>query len=123
MAMGNVLQAAMKAASPQPAAMNPSPNPPSEGLPPAPTGIGAIPTGDPGTTAKGAADQAILSLREVLGFYPALGPDVQGIIDKIKGAAQAQSAKPKQALGQPSPLGTPPPEVPGPSLSGTPGAA
>jgi uncharacterized protein YjbJ (UPF0337 family) len=84
--------------------------------------VGAIPTGDPGTTAKGAADQAILALRECLGFYPALGPDVQALVDKIKGAAQASAAKPKQALGQPSPLGTPPPEVPATGVSGAPGA-
>jgi hypothetical protein len=83
---------------------------------------GAIPTGDPGTTAKGSADNAVLALREVVGFFPALGPDVDAFVSKIKAAAQAKGGAPKQALGQPSPLGTPPPEVPGTSLSGSPGA-
>lgn len=119
MAMGSVLQAAL---GKQNAAMPASPNPPTEGLPPAPTMTGAIPTGDPGTTAKGAADNAVLALREVVGFYPALGPDVNAFVEKIKAAAQAAGAKPKQALGQPSALGTPPPEVPGSSVSGSPGA-
>jgi hypothetical protein len=121
MAMGQILQAAAGRTNPAAMAAPPGPLPPQEGLPPPPSGVGAIPTGDPGTTAKGAADTAILGLRECVGHYPSLAPVIQATIDAIKAAAQTKGGPPKAGLGQPSPPGTPPPVVPASGASGSPG--
>ncbi|GAC1496143.1 MAG: hypothetical protein NVS1B2_15950 [Vulcanimicrobiaceae bacterium] len=61
--------------------------PPLPGHPPPPTGHGSLPTGDPSTTKKAAADQAILALREVKGHYPALGGMLDATVDALKSAA------------------------------------
>lgn len=95
--------------------------PPSmPGLPPPPTGAGGIPTGDPSTNKKEAADNAVTALRELKGHYPALSVQVDAVIDQIKSAAKAPSA-PKGGLGVPSPPGTPTPDTPPTDLSGTKG--
>jgi hypothetical protein len=100
--------------------------PPMPGLPPPPTGAGGIPTGDPGNSAKGAADNAILSLRELAGFYPSLKSMIDTGIDAIKAVAKpAATGGPSAGGPTPSPLGasTPPgaapPDVPPPDLSGS----
>lgn len=77
--------------------------PPMPGLPPAPTGIGMMSTGDPGTTAKSVADQAILALREAKGYFPNLGVEIDAMIEGLKKAgARAPGAKPPTPIGAPT---------------------
>jgi hypothetical protein len=91
-------------------------------MPPPPTGVGAMPVGDPSTTKKAAADSAILALRELKGHYPNLGGMVDSTIDAIKASAKGAAPKPGGAIGEPAALGTPPPATPATPLSGAPGA-
>ncbi len=90
------------------------------GMIPPPTGKGAIPTGDPSTTKKEAADNAILALREMKGHYPSLATSADSMIDQIKSSSKASSA-PKPGLGDPIPPGAPPADTSSTSQSGTPG--
>jgi len=96
------------------------PVPKMPGLPPPPTNVGAMPTGDPSTNKKESADNAILALREVKGHYPSLGPVVDQAIDQIKSAAKAGGPK-SVGLGAPAAPGAMPPETPDTTLSGSPG--
>lgn len=57
------------------------------GTPPAPTGVGAMPTGNASIDAKGSADQAILALRECSGYFPNLRNDIDALIAQLKSAA------------------------------------
>ncbi len=90
------------------------------GLPPPPTNKGAMPTGDPSTNKKEAADNAILALREVKGHYPSLAQVVDGAIDQIKSAAKPPSPT-KAGLGAPIPPGSPTPDADPTAMSGSPG--
>lgn len=90
------------------------------GLPPPPTGKGAMPTGDPSTNKKEAADNAILSLRELKGHYPSLGQTLDQAIDQIKSAAKS-AAPAKAALGTPTTPGQPPADDTSTMQSGGPG--
>ena len=92
-----------------------------EGALPPPTGMGQMPLGAPGTSAKSSADEAILALRAAQAFFPSLGPQVSGLIDALKSAAQQAQAKPTVALGTPSKLGSSPPPANPIPLSGSPG--
>ena len=69
--------------------------------PPPPTGTGAIPLGDPGSTPKGAADDAILTLRTLQGHFPSLAPQIGQWIDTVKAAAKPP-APPTTGGGAPS---------------------
>jgi hypothetical protein len=84
------------------------------GLPPPPTGVGAIPTGDPSSDPKEAADNAVLALRDLMGHFPSLKPTIDGAIDQIKSAA-------KNANKGPAPSAPPPPDDDPLSKSGTTG--
>jgi hypothetical protein len=90
------------------------------GLPPPPSGVGPIPTGDPGTTKKDALDNAVLALREATGHAPNLKSAIEAMIDSLKAEAQKDDGAP--GLGSPSPPGSAPPNPPPPDLSGAPGA-
>jgi hypothetical protein len=91
------------------------------GLPPPPTGAGGIPTGDPSTNKKEAADNAVLALRELKGHYPSLQGQLDTMIDGIKSAAKAPG-KSNPGLGAPAPPGeAPPAETPPTDLSGSKG--
>lgn len=87
------------------------------GMPPPPTGAGAMPTGDPSTDKKEAADNAVIALREVMGHYPSLANTINPVIDQIKTVAKAPSPG-KAALGTPTPPGTAPADTSPTSLSG-----
>jgi hypothetical protein len=87
---------------------------------PPPTMTGAMPTGDPSTNKKEAADNAILSLRELKGHYPSLSQTVDQAIDQIKSAAKS-TPPPKPGLGSPTPPGAPPADTSPTGLSGTTG--
>jgi len=90
---------------------------------PTPTGVGAVPTGDPGSTPKEIADQAIIKLRAAATAFPSLASQLNGCADALVAASRAQAGPPPAGLGQPTPTpGTPLPEVPPTSLSGTVGA-
>lgn len=93
------------------------------GLPPKPTGVGAMPTGDPSTTKKAAADNAVLSLRELQGYYPSLKQMLDAAIDGIKALAKGAGGAepPAAAVGEPAPPGAQPPAAPASPLSGSPG--
>jgi len=94
-----------------------------DGQLPKPTGVGAVPTGTPGTTAKGAADECILALRTCMGYYPSLKDQLEQTITAIKGAASGKkSGPPAPPLGQAAPPGAPTPEVTPTELSGSPGS-
>lgn len=114
MAYGNTLQALLSKASPQvgapPAAASLGMGQPPQmpGLPPPPTGLGAMPTGDPSTTKKAAADQAILALREVKGHYPQLATMLDATVDALKAAAQPAQPNGASAPAPPSGAGEPP---------------
>ena len=92
-----------------------SPNPATQGLgdvpklpnlPPAPTGVGGMPVGAPGTTKKAAADDAISALRGFQGFAPELLNEINAVIDRIKSVAQDKPGEnPGPALGQPGASG------------------
>jgi hypothetical protein len=84
------------------------------GVPPPPTGAGAMPTGDPSTDKKEAADNAVMSLREVKGHYPSLGAQVDTMIDQIKSVAKAAGTK-SPGLGEPAKPGADATTVPSPS--------
>lgn len=90
------------------------------GLPPPPSMTGAMPTGDPSTNKKEAADNAILALREVKGHYPNLAQAVDSTIDQIKSAAKTPAPS-KAGLGAPIPPGSPTPDADPTGMSGTPG--
>jgi hypothetical protein len=76
------------------------------GLPPPPTGQGAIPLGNPGNDKKAAADQTILNLRELSGHYPALKSMLDSTVDAIK-AASSIPAAPQPPPGTPNLPGAP----------------
>lgn len=91
------------------------------GMPPPPTGVGAMPIG-PGTgnSKKAAADQAILDLRELGSHFPALQQMLSATIDAIK-AASSTPAPPAPPAGGPAVPGAPPPEPVSLEDSGSPG--
>jgi hypothetical protein len=70
---------------------------------------GKMPTGASSSTAKEAADNAILKLREAKGHFPSLGAQIDGVIDAIKKASKPMA---------PSKVGTPP--APGSALGSAP---
>jgi hypothetical protein len=90
---------------PNPASLGMGTPPSLPGLPPPPTGMGAMPTGDPATTKKAAADQAILALREAKGHYPSLGSMLDATDDALKTAATGAEAGKPPAIGSPQPPG------------------
>jgi hypothetical protein len=95
-------------------------DPPSmPGMPPKATGVGPVPTGDPGTTKKAAADQGVLALREAKGHFPNLAADIDRMIDQLKSAVSKSGPEPE--LGKPAPPGSPPNDVPPDDQSGTTG--
>lgn len=105
----NVLQGLMQS----PASLGSGPPPAMKGLPPPPTGAGAMPTGDPGSTQKSAADQAILALRQAAGFFPAMTQQINAMIDQFKSSAQSQAPQPvgvPKAPAAPIPITNPLPE-------------
>jgi len=86
---------------------------------PSPTGIGAIPTGSPGSTPKEIADAAIIKLRAAAAQFPNLAQQLNACADALKQAAQAPGgAAPLSAAPKP---GSPLPEVAPTALSGTAG--
>jgi hypothetical protein len=89
------------------------------GTPPAPTGVGAVPTGALGSAKKASADQAVMALREAASNFPNLQAQIDALIDALKAGSKAPG--PKQTLGQPSPVGTPPPDATAPLDSGSSG--
>lgn len=111
------------------AAPNPAAHGVDAGAPPAfdgqlpmPTNVGAMPTGTPGTSAKAAADEAVLALRTLMGYQPSLKDTLEQTISAIKGAAGGKSAGPPAAsLGSAQPPGAPLPATPATDLSGSPG--
>lgn len=123
--MGYGAALAAAAAAPNPAAhgIDAGAPPKFDGQLPPPTGTGAVPTGTPGTSAKGSADEAILALRTCMGYYPSLKDQLEQTITALKGAAGSKSAGPPPApLGSAAPPGAPLPETPPTDLSGQPGA-
>jgi hypothetical protein len=127
MSMQGVLQGLMAkqgapgGAGPNPPSLGMGPPPGMPGLPPPPEGVGAMPTGSQSTTAKAAADAAILALRDAKGYYPSLGQAIDGCIDQIKSAAAAPAPTPP-AVGQPTSPGAATSEASPTMDSGTPGA-
>lgn len=118
MAMQSAL-AAMMGGDNQPATQGLGPPPDMPGLPPPPTGAGAMPTGSTSSDPKAAADNAILALRDAQGQFPSLAGQIGSMIDALKAAAGKSGAG--GPTSAPSDPGTPPPAVPGPSASGSPG--
>lgn len=119
---GGLLAQAAGAANPAAHGVGQGDPPQFQDQPPLPTNIGAVPTGSPGTAPKQAADEAVLSLRAMAGFFPSIGPDIEQMITKIKGAQSAKSAGPPRApLGSAQPPGAATAEVPPTDLSGGPG--
>lgn len=116
----NTLASLASAPKAAPASLGVGTPPQMPGLPPAPTGIGAMPTGSAGTTPKGAADSAILYLREAQGHFPAMKQQIDAMIESLKSAASSNA--PTAAPGQPSPLGTPTPAAPPIANSGSAGS-
>lgn len=91
------------------------------GLPPPPTGIGNMPTGDASTSKKMVADTSITSLRELSGQMPSLKPQIDALIDQIKAGTQMPApAAPPTAAALP---GAPQPESVSLEDSGGPGSA
>jgi hypothetical protein len=89
------------------------------GMPPPPTGVGAMSSGDPSTARKTSADTALLALRELTAQIPSLGPAISQLIDQIKMTVTAPTptAPPTAAAipGQPQPASS------SLDLSGSPG--
>lgn len=118
---GSMLGKLAAAAQPASLGMGNPPDLSGIGTPPPPTNVGAMPTGTSGTDAKGAADNAILALRDVQGHFPQLKTQIDGMIDGLKNAAQAQAPAPP--MGAPAPPGAPMPPVSPTIESGSAGAA
>jgi transcription elongation regulator 1 len=89
------------------------------GMPPPPTGVGAMSSGDPSTSKKVAADSAVLALRELSGQIPALAPAINMLVDQIKAASAAPA--PQAPPTSPMIPGAPPPAQSSLDLSGSPG--
>ena len=110
---GSVLQGLMQSAPPTPASVGMGAPPSMPGLPPPPTGVGAMPTGDASTTQKAAADQAILALRQASGFFPSMSTAINGMIDQLKASSKSSAPQPvgtPKAPGAPVPAANPLPE-------------
>ncbi|MDE2105310.1 MAG: hypothetical protein KGL39_49245 [Patescibacteria group bacterium] len=118
---GSMLSKLAQSAQPATLGMGNPPDMSGMGLPPPPTNIGAMPTGGSGTDAKGAADQAILALRDVQGHFPQLKTQIDGMIDSLKSATQQKAPPPP--LGAATPPGAPAPSVSPTIESGSAGAA
>lgn len=113
--------AAKGATSPNPATLGVGPPPDMPGVPPAPTGMGAMNTGNGGNTKKAAGDEAILALRTFQGFAPNLMNDINAIVDQIKAACKVE--KPGPAVGEAGPPGAAAVDAAPTEDSGGPGAA
>jgi hypothetical protein len=103
-----------------PASLGTGSPPTMPGLPPSPQMVGQMPVGSTSTTAKGAADAAILALRDAKGYFPNLGDAIEGIIGQLKSAAQ-QHGKPPPPVGFPGGPGAAVSESSPTQDSGTPG--
>jgi len=105
MAMQSALQGLLGGAgggpgAPPPAAsLGTGPPPQLPGVPPAATGVGAMPVGSPGTDKRGAINTAILDLSDVIGHAPSLAPQINALIDQLK--AQLQSKGPGPDVDKP----------------------
>jgi hypothetical protein len=87
---------------PNPASLGVGKPPQMPGLPPPPTGAGAMPTGSPTTTKMTAGADAISSLRSLQGFVPEMFHDINEFIGRIKGATSQQKGQnPGPAVGEP----------------------
>ncbi len=89
------------------------------GLPPPPTGVGPMSSGDPSTSKKVAADTAVMALRELAGQVPSLMPQITMLVDQIKAAVAAPA--PQAPPTAPTIPGAPPPAKSSLDLSGSPG--
>ena len=118
---GSMLGALAKASNPATLGVGAPPDLSGVGTPPPPTNVGAMPTGAMGTDAKGAADQAILALRDAQGHFPNLKPQIEAMVDGLKSAAQSQAPAPP--MGAPTPPGSPTAPVSASLESGSAGAA
>lgn len=76
------------------------------GMPPPPTGVGAMPTGAPSTTKKTAGDDVISALRAYQGFVPELFNEINSWIDRVKSSSGNKPGQnPGPGLGQPGAMG------------------
>lgn len=71
------------------------------GMPPPPTGKGPIPTGGAGGTKLTAAGDAVAALKNFVGFAPEMGPQINALIEAIKGATKKDAQPSGPPIGAP----------------------
>lgn len=96
------LQGGAPSAPPQPASLGTGGPPPAlPGLPPPPSGVGSVPTGGAGGTKLTAAGDAIASLKNFIGFEPAMGAQINALISAIKDATKKDAQPSGPPVGAP----------------------
>lgn len=101
------LQGGGPSAPPQPASLGVGGPPPQmPGIPPPPTGAGPIPTGGAGGTKLTAAGDAIASLKNLIGFIPQMGPQINALIASIKDATKKDAQPSGPPVGAPGAPGS-----------------